>query len=296
MQTSSGQDQYVIDKARVRQAFHRAAGAYDAAAILQQQVRQEMLSRLELVKLQPQTILDAGCGTGHGLKALLQQFKGAQGIALDIAEGMLAHTHQRFPRYRFWQAQPHLVCADIERLPLATASIDLAWSNLAVQWCNDLDAALQEFRRVLRPNSLLMLATFGPDTLKELRAASGNGHTHVSRFIDMHDIGDALTRNGFSAPVLDVMHYTLTYDTVEAVMRDLKAIGAHNATAGRARGLSGKGFLQGLRQGYEAFRSQGKLPATYEVVYVHAWTGSQPYTAPGSSPMTFVPRKAAPVA
>lgn len=287
------QDVYQIDKSRMRQSFHRAARQYDAAAILQRQVREEMLSRLDVVKLAPAVILDAGCGTGHGLRGLLQRFKQAEGIALDIAEGMLARTQTLFPWYRFWQRAPRLVCGDIESMPLATASVDMVWSNLAVQWCNDLDQVLQEFRRVLKPNGLLMFATLGPDTLKELRAASGADHTHVSRFIDMHDIGDALTRAGFSAPVLDVMHYTLTYDTVESVMRDLKAIGAHNATAGRAKGLSGKGFLQQLRQGYEAFRRDGTLPATYEVVFVHAWTGSQPYTAPGTRPVQFMPRKAA---
>lgn len=285
------QDVYQIDKSRMRQSFHRAAKHYDAAAILQKQVREEMLGRLDVVKLAPGVILDAGCGTGHGLHALLKHFKHAQGIALDIAEGMLSRSKALFPWYRFWQKPPTFVCADIEAMPLATASVDMVWSNLAVQWCNDMDTVLQEFRRVLKPNGLLMFATLGPDTLKELRAASGNEHTHVSRFIDMHDIGDALTRAGFSAPVLDVMHYMLTYDTVESVMRDLKAIGAHNATAGRAKGLSGKGFLQQLRQGYEGFRREGKLPATYEVVFVHAWTSSQPYTAPGTSPVQFMPRK-----
>lgn len=283
-------DEYQIDKARMRRAFHHAAATYDAAAILQKQVREEMLSRLELVKLQPAVILDAGCGTGHGLRALLQHFKTARGIGLDIAEGMLARCRGQFPWYRFWQPAPRLICADIEVMPLPNSSVDLLWSNLAVQWCNDLDKVLQEFRRLLKPNGLLMFATLGPDTLKELRAASGSDHTHVSRFIDMHDIGDALTRAGFSAPVLDVMHYTLTYDRVEAVMRDLKAIGAHNATAGRAKGLSGKGFLQRLRAGYETFRRDGQLPATYEVVFVHAWVGSQPYTPPGTRPIQLMPR------
>jgi malonyl-CoA O-methyltransferase len=287
------QDEYQIDKSRMRQSFHRAAKKYDAAAILQRQVREEMLSRLDVVKLAPHIILDAGCGTGHGLDALLKQYPAAKGIALDIAEGMLSRSQALFPWYKFWQTQPRFVCGDIESIPLATSSVDMVWSNLAIQWCNDLDAALQEFRRVLRPNGLLMFATLGPDTLKELRAASGADHTHVSRFIDMHDIGDAMTRAGFSAPVLDVMHYTLTYDTVESVMRDLKAIGAHNTTAGRAKGLSGKGFLQQLRNGYEVFRHDGKLPATYEVVFVHAWTGNQPYTAPGTSPIQMMPRKAA---
>ena len=285
------QDEYSIDKARMRQAFHRAAKQYDAAAILQRQVREEMLSRLDVVKLQPQVILDAGCGTGHGLYALLKQYKAAKGIALDIAEGMLARTRTLFPIYKFWQSQPRFVCADIETIPLATGSVDMVWSNLAMQWCNDLDAALQEFRRVLRPDSLLMFATLGPDTLKELRAASGADHTHVSRFIDMHDIGDALVRAGFNAPVLDVEYFELTYDDVMGVMRDLKAIGAHNAAEGRHRGLQGRGFLQQVQARYESFRRDGKLPATYEVIYGHAWKPQARHELPdGLSPVQFRPR------
>jgi malonyl-CoA O-methyltransferase len=159
----------------------------------------------------------------------------------------------------------------MENLPVANSSINLLWSNLALQWCNDLDTAFNEVARVLQPEGLFIFSTFGPDTLKELRAASNNAHTHVSRFIDMHDIGDSLTRAGFSAPVLDVEHYTLTYDNVKGVMQDLKSIGAHNATQGRARGLQGKGFLSNLTQQYEQFRTQGKLPATFEVIYGHAW-------------------------
>ena len=141
-----------------------------------------------------------------------------------------------------------------------------------------------------------MFSTFGPDTLRELRVASNNGHTHVSRFIDMHDIGDALIRAGFSTPVLDVEHYTLTYDDVKSVMTDLKSIGAHNATQGRARGLQGKGFLQNLTRQYEQFRSDtiengGKLPATFEVVYGHAWKAeSQPHLDDGYAPITFKTR------
>ena len=163
-------------------------------------------------------------------------------------------------------------------MPLKSGSMDLAWSNLALQWCNDLDAAFGEMHRVLKPEGLLMFSTFGPDTLKELRQSSnsgaekGNGHTHVSRFIDMHDIGDALIRAGFSAPVMDVEYFTLTYDDALGVMRDLKDIGAHNATAGRPRGLEGRAFLKNLSTQYERFRqADGKLPATYEVVYGHAW-------------------------
>lgn len=285
-------DNYRLDKARVRASFNRAAETYDAAAVLQKQVREEMLSRLDLVKIAPQAILDAGCGTGHGSFGLQKRFRSAQVYSLDIALGMLQKTNAQQSILSKISGHKNLICADIESLPVASNSMGLVWSNLALQWCNDLDAAFTEVARVLQTESLFVFSTFGPDTLKELRAASNNGHTHVSRFIDMHDIGDALTRAGFSAPVLDIERYTLTYDDVKSVMKDLKAIGAHNATYGRARGLQGKGFLQNLTQQYEQFRTQGKLPATFEVIYGHAW---KPISIRAEhndvSPITFVKRK-----
>jgi malonyl-CoA O-methyltransferase len=297
-------DSYQIDKVRVRAAFSRAAHTYDAAAVLQKQVRLEMLSRLDLVKIKPAVILDAGCGTGAASHALAQRFKKARVLSLDFAHAMLQKTRKTGLLHKFktlcgWPAQS-LICADIEALPIASASVALVWSNLAIQWCNDLDAAFAEFHRVLQPEGLLMFSTLGPDTLRELRIASGQAHsnqvTSISRFIDMHDIGDALVRAGFSAPVLDVERFTLTYDDVLAVMRDLKSIGAHNATDGRARGLHGRGFLQKLAASYEQFRlgtiaDGGKLPATFEVVYGHAWrVQDKPKFDDGVSPVVFKPR------
>lgn len=285
-------DKYLIDKARVRASFNRAANSYDAAAVLQKQVREEMLDRLSLINIAPKVIVDAGCGTGLGSFSLQRKFKSAQVVSLDIAFKMLQKTVQQQPFLQKILHKQQLVCADIESLPITNNSINLLWSNLALQWCNDLDAAFNEVARVLQPNGLFIFSTFGPDTLKELRAASSNGHTHVSRFIDMHDIGDALTRAGFSAPVLDVEHYTLTYDNVKGVMQDLKSIGAHNATFGRNRGLAGKGFLQNLTQNYEQFRTQGKLPATFEVIYGHAWRSTSMRSAGQDfSPIEFVKRK-----
>jgi malonyl-CoA O-methyltransferase len=267
-------DEYLIDKTRVRDSFNRAANTYDAAAVLQKQVREEMLSRLDLVNIAPKAILDAGCGTGHGGFGLQKRFRSAQVYSLDIALNMLQQTKLQRPFLQKILNKQQLLCADIESLPIASNSMDLVWSNLALQWCNDLDAAFTEVSRVLQPESLFVFSTFGPDTLKELRTSTNNGHTHVSRFIDMHDIGDALIRAGFSTPVLDVEHYTLTYDDVKGVMKDLKNIGAHNATQGRARGLQGKSFLQNLTQQYEQFRTNNKLPATFEVVYGHAWVNA----------------------
>jgi malonyl-CoA O-methyltransferase len=288
-------DIYQLDKARVRASFDRAALTYDAAAVLQAEVRQRMFERLDLVKLRPQRILDAGCGTGHASTLLAQRFKQADVVSLDIAMGMLKKTlaSRSLIQKLLGNASRIVVCGDIERLPLADQSLDLLWSNLAIQWCNDLDQAFGEMHRTLRTGGLVMFSTFGPDTLKELRAAASvdGEHVHVSRFIDMHDIGDALVRAGFSAPVLDVERFVLTYDDVLGVMRDLKAIGAHNAAQGRNRGLLGRGFLQKLTAAYERFRADGKLPATYEVVYGHAWK-PEPKTMmqDGLAPVTFRPR------
>jgi malonyl-CoA O-methyltransferase len=288
-------DIYQLDKARVRASFDRAAMTYDAAAVLQTEVRQRMFERLDLVKLQPRRILDAGCGTGHASALLGQRFRGAEVISLDIAMGMLKQTlaGRSLIQRLTGRAARIGVCADIERLPLADQSLDLIWSNLAIQWCNDLDQAFGEMHRSLRTGGLVMFSTFGPDTLKELRAAASVDaeHVHVSRFIDMHDIGDALVRAGFSAPVLDVERFVLTYDDVMGVMRDLKAIGAHNAAQGRHRGLLGRGFLQKLTAAYEPFRMEGKLPATYEVVYGHAWKPEpKAQMTDGIAPVTFRPR------
>jgi malonyl-CoA O-methyltransferase len=296
-------DSYHIDKARARISFGRAANTYDAAAILQKLVREEMLNRLDLVKLTPQVILDAGCGTGAASHTLQKMFTKSQVVSLDFALPMLQKTRSsnrqsgvlKVLKTLMSASQENLLCADIESLPLADSSVGLIWSNLAIQWCNNLDAALQEFHRVLQPEGLLMFSTFGPDTLKELRVATRQkddaSFTSVSRFIDMHDIGDAMVRAGFSAPVLDVERFTMTYDDVKSVMRDLKSIGAHNATDGRARGLLGRGFLQNLVSNYEQFRVDGKLPATFEVVYGHAWRGQdKPALADGLSPITFKSR------
>ena len=286
-------DAYFLDKARVRASFNRAANSYDAAAVLQKLVREEMLSRLDLIKIAPKAILDAGCGTGGGSFSLQKRFAKSQVFSLDLALNMLQKTQSQQPILQKIFKNNNLICADIESLPIADASLDLVWSNLALQWCNDLDKSFAEIYRAQKPESLFIFSTFGPDTLKELRAASSNGNTHVSRFIDMHDIGDALTRAGFNAPVLDVEHYTLTYGNVKNVMQDLKSIGAHNATQGRNKGLTGKSFLTNLAAQYEPFRTNGKLPATFEVIYGHAWKPVSMRSEPNEySPINIVRRSA----
>jgi len=278
---------FLIDKHRMRRAFSRAAADYDATAVLQREVCGRMLERLDYVRLQPARILDAGSGTGWGGRQLAKKYPAAQLVSLDIALGMLqaARSHSGWWRKLFGGTQQMQVCGDIEVLPLASGSMEMIWSNLAMQWCNDLPAAFGELHRVLKTDGLLMFSTFGPDTLKELRQAFGgvDHHSHLNRFTDMHDIGDMLVHAGFADPVMDMEYLTLTYDEVREVFHDLKRIGAHNATAGRGQGLMGKGAWARLTENYEQLRRDGKLPATYEVVYGHAWKPQPRVTQDGTA-------------
>lgn len=280
-------DQYTLDKRRVRRSFDRAAATYDRVAVLQREICDRMAERLQYIKFEPQVILDAGSGTGYGACQLRERYAKSRVIELDIAPGMLqaSRSHQSaWKRLLPFVAAEERVCADIESLPLRAGSVGMIWSNLALQWCGDLQATFAGMHGVLESGGLLMFSTFGPDTLKELRQTFGalDAHAHVNRFLDMHDIGDALVRAGFAAPVMDMETVTLTYDDLAGLMRDLKALGAHNANQGRSRGLLGKGAWQRLQQNYEALRRDGKLPATYEVVYGHAWKGEKK-PAPGEA-------------
>jgi len=303
---ASSVDPYRLDPRSLRRAFERAAATYDASAALQREVGQRMAERLALVRLQPAAILDAGCGTGEGLSELCMRYPEAFLLGLDIARGMLDKARARtaaatgsrrsllgrwFSAWAKSNAEPALVCGDASRLPLAAGSVDLVWSNLTLQWINDPSVAFDEFNRVLRVGGLLMFTTFGPDTLKELRAAFAgiDGATHVSRFIDMHDLGDMLVHSGFADPVMDMEKLTLTYEDATTMMRELKAIGAHNATIGRPRGLTGRARWRRVLNALEAFRSEGRLPATYEVVYGHAWKPEPRFAADGRAIVRFEP-------
>ena len=285
-----GHATFHLDRRALRAAFERASASYESAALLQAQVSAELLERLTALKLAPAVVLDLGAGTGRVTRELKRRYPRARVIALDLALGMLAQArrYQR-PWRRFAR-----VCGDALRLPLATGSVELVFSSLMLQWCEPLDAALAEVRRVLTPAGFFAFSTFGPDTLNELRHAwaAADGYNHVNAFTDMHDVGDALVRCGLMEPVLDVDRLTVTYADTLALMRDLKAIGAHNVTAGRGRGLAGRARLSRMQQAYEAFRRDGRLPATYEVVYGASWgaagrgaapaLGGEAHIAPGS--------------
>jgi malonyl-CoA O-methyltransferase len=260
-----------IDKRQARLAFSRAAEHYDEVAALQREIAGRMLERLDYIRHQPAVVVDIGAGTGEATTALMRRYPEAQVIALDFALPMLQRARKRS------DAAAHCLCGDAERLPLADASVDMIFSSATLQWCNDLPGTFREFLRVLRPNGMLMFSTFGPDTLMELRAswAAVDGGSHVSPFWDMHNIGDAMLEAGLAEPVVDVDRLQLNYADVSSLMRDLKTLGAHNVTRNRQRGLTGKARLRAMVQAYENFRRDGRLPASYEVVYGHAWAPMQ---------------------
>jgi malonyl-CoA O-methyltransferase len=269
MNAKSDEAGYSLDSAAMARSFSVASNGYDAAANLQSRVREELLSRLSGLQISPRDIVDLGAGTGAATVLLKRRFRRARVVAADVAPGMLQVAGQRS---RFWRPI-HCLHADARSLPMADASVDLVYSNLMLQWVDPLDMALSEIARVLRPGGLLLASSFGPETLNELRGAwaEADDAVHVNRFVDMHDFGSALQRAGFAEPVLDVDRHVLHYAQVADLMRQLKAIGAHNVNAGRARGLTGRGQLTKMMAAYERARTERGLPATYQVVYAVAW-------------------------
>lgn len=282
-----------FSKHHIQQHFDHAAISYDEAAVLQRQVAEHLDERLDLVTLQPQRVLDIGAGTGILTQKIHHRYPKSQTIALDLSEGMLSQARINLQKFGWLPTiiqntvnqlftPLHFVNADAVNLPLQTGSIDLIVSNLMLQWSDDLDQTFSEFRRVLKPEGLLIFTTFGPDTLKELRQAWAmvDQQQHVNAFIDMHDIGDALIRNGFGQPVMDVEDFTLTYNKPMGVLKDLKAIGATYAGKDRLKGLMGKQHFTQMLNAYEALRTAGKIPATYEVVHGHAWASQEVIKGP----------------
>jgi malonyl-CoA O-methyltransferase len=298
----SDRDPGAVDARAVRRHFARAATTYDEAAVLQREVGRRMAERLDVVRLAPTAILDAGCGTGDALAGLALRYPDARRVALDIALPMLGMAQAKAGQRRSalarafsaftggpGGAEADFVCGDVAALPFAAGSFDLAWSNLMLQWAGDLPAALRELGRVLRPGGLVTFSTFGPDTLRELRAAFAgiDRDEHVSRFTDMHDIGDMLVGAGFGDPVMHMELFTLTYADAPAMLRDLKAIGATNATRARSRALMGRARWARALAALDAVRQDGRIPATYEVIYGHAWRVAPQRTPEGDAIVSF---------
>jgi len=267
----------VIDTARARRAVDRAARSYADAARLELEVGMRMLERLDYIRLEPRWIVDAGSGPAREAAGLVKRFRDARVLALDVSQPMLHLAAPSGWAHRlaaaFGRGGTVAVCADMAALPLASGSVQLLWSNMALHWLSSPGKALAEFHRVLAPGGLLMFSTLGPDTLRELRSAfaSVDEHAHVNTFIDMHDLGDVLAASGFGAPVMDAERITLTYTDARGLFNDLRRSGQNNSLGGRPRTLYGPGRWRRMLDALHAQMHEGRLPATAEVVYGHAW-------------------------
>jgi malonyl-CoA O-methyltransferase len=264
-----------IDRRASRRRFERSARSYPEAARLEAEIGARMLERLDLVRIAPRRILDAGSGIAREARELAARYRGTSIVALDFSAAMLRQARRRRGlRDMFLRgARPLAVCADLERLPLAAESIDMVWSNMALHWVPESIGVLREFYRVLAPGGLLMFSTLGPDTLKELRAVAGADRVH--QFLDMHDIGDRLVSAEFADPVMDMEMITVGYPGPGALLDELRLTGQTNALRDRPKGLSGRRFLARLRTGLAARMPDGKLSVSWEVVYGHAWKGAR---------------------
>lgn len=260
---------------QIRKAFNKAANEYDDCAFLQQEIATRLERKLDVVASNAEVIIDLGAGTGLLTQQLSKRFAESQIICIDFAQKMLKHN-----------LAMDKICANAYHLPIADNSVDIVISNLMLQWCGDLNKVFSECHRVLKDDSLLLFSTFGIDTLRELKKSWSvvDDDNHVNTFVDMHDIGDQLLQNGFQSPVMEMETLTLTYQTVVDLLKDLKAIGAQTVE-NRPKSLTGKKKFQLMTEMYESYRKGGKLPATYEIIYGHAWTLSKKTHRLGTLPL-----------
>jgi len=273
-----------LDRRAARRWFERAAPT-PGADTLAREVERRMAERLGYVKHDPARILNAGCGAA-GWAVLRDRYPGAEIVAVDSALGLLKRSRDARPLAAralalLRGAREHIVCADMSALPLTPGACGMIWSNLALAWSADLGATIREWHRVLSVGGLLMFSTYGPDTLKELRATFVDTLPHVHPFLDMHDIGDALVAAGFADPVMDMEPITLTFGNLDGLVADLRATGQRNAHAERRRALTGARRWARARAAYAALARDGRIPATFEVVYGHAWKAAPRVAADG---------------
>jgi len=268
-QLASEIDQFIVqqnrklDKQLIAQSFSRAASSYDRVARLQRETGRELFEQIP-PDIAPRRILDLGCGTGYFSRLLQQRFPDAEIVALDLAEGMVRYARENL------KDSCQLLCGDAESLPLADNSFDLVYSNLVLQWCEDLSSLSSELLRILSPGGLLLYTSLGPDTLHELRVAwaAVDEAVHVNRFPPANALGKCLDDTGCTNSAIRQQRKVLHYSQLRDLTAELKGLGAHNINQGRRTSITGRTRIAGLLKAYEQFRmADGMLPASWDVVY-----------------------------
>jgi malonyl-CoA O-methyltransferase len=274
----------------MRDNFAQAATSYDEAAVLAREVGNRMAERLDYVKIDPLRLVDIGCATGDGIRELQRRYPQALPLAIDFALPMLAEVQTRSGRLERWRGKsPRLINADVCKLPVTANSLGLVWSNLMLHWLDDPLPALRELHRVTETAGLITFSMLGPDTLKEVRRACVDLGipSPLRRFHDMHDIGDMLVAAGFADPVMDMEMITFTYAGPRGLLRDQRQLGVRDGLFGR---LPWRDWRRVFRH-YAAQRSDGRLPATFEVIYGHAWKPAPRQADDGRAIIRFEPRQ-----
>ena len=253
----------LLNKKQVADSFSRAAGTYDSVADLQRYVG-ELLFEFVEKDTDAKVVIDLGCGTGYFTPQLQNVYPDALIVGVDIAEGMLHFSAEHHSQQKNW------LCADADFLPLATNSVDIIFSNFALQWCSDLPHLFAELKRVLKPSGQCIFTSLGPATLQELKAAwkKVDSHVHVNQFQESQQLISHLNQAGFQVIYFDNKTEVMKFEHLSDLTRSLKNLGAHNVNPGRATGLMGRKRIQEFKQAYESFRQNNALPATYDIFYV----------------------------
>ncbi len=241
-----------VNKTAVAAAFGRAASGYDKHAHFQRESGQQLIAMLG--DISPSQVLDAGCGTGWFSRYWSQ--RGADVTGLDLSVAMLEQASLQSPAIEF-------LCGDIEALPLPDACVDLAWSNLAIQWCADLRQALSELCRVTRPGGHVAFTTLAAGSLCELHQAwqAVDQHSHGNHFLSRQAIDDAC--RGWQCQINTVTVRERWVDVLSA-MRSLKGIGATHLHAGRASTTLTRQQLQALSLAWP--QEAGEYLLSYQLI------------------------------
>ena len=257
----------VMDKALIRRSFEQAASHYNQFTSLQRTIGDRLMNSHVSLSGEEANVLDIGAGTGYLTNKILKVMPPANVVALDLSVGMLHQT-----RANLIQERLGFVAADADKLSIRQASMDKVFSNLAFQWCSDLSVTFKESYGALKPKGQFVFATFGPNTLYELKESwlSADTHTHVNNFIDHKTIGRNLKTAGFTDVIVKTEEIVLYYQSPKQLMLDLKGMGAHNINSGRQHGLTGVGAYKKMVDSYEKLRTKEGVPATFEAIYAYA--------------------------
>lgn len=262
----------MLKTADIRRRFDRAAAAFDDHDFVHRHTASGLLDRLDGLVVDSAVVVDLGCATGGATRTLRKHFRGATIVGVDSSARMLGNYRRRSFGLSSVLSKARAVQADARRLPFADDSVDVVFANLLLPWIDEPAAICREASRVLREGGLFAFSTLGPDSFSEIAAAWAHAEGHVHRFLDMHDLGDALVRAGLKDPVLDVDRLEITYRSTADLFRDLTATGSRNCLEERSRSLMSRKRFDAMRARLGDGSGAG-FRLELELVYGHCWGG-----------------------